>query len=88
MKHLRTDYDDAAALDAKIPADEPVFLIRGQDPASRPALRAWATATEMLGGDPELVRRVREWADHMDCWAVGHGKKVADAPTDVFRSDF
>lgn len=85
MKHLRSDYDDPQALDAKIPAEEPVFLLRGQDPSSEIAVRAWADDCERLGGDPDLVRAVRDWATAMGEYARSGSKRVADVPPGVLR---
>jgi hypothetical protein len=85
MKHLRKDYDDFALLDAKIPHDEPVFLLRGQDPSSAPAVREWAADAEDRGADPELCERVLDWADQMELYAALHGKPVADVPDGAMR---
>ncbi len=40
MKHARKDYDRIQDTVGKIPENEPVFLIRGQDLAAPAALRA------------------------------------------------
>lgn len=60
-----------------IPADEPVFLIRGQDVIGGAAVRAWADMAERVGSSPEIVRIAREHATKMEGWPK---KKVADLP--------
>lgn len=60
-----------------IPADEPVFLIRGQDVAGGDAVRAWADLAEAAGAAPDILAIAREHAAKMDAWPR---KKVADLP--------
>ncbi len=75
MKHARPDYDRIQDPDGKIPDDEPVFLIRGQDVIGAATVRAWADLNETSGGDHFLTVRARDQADRMDEWPV---KKSAD----------
>ncbi|MFQ5911128.1 MAG: hypothetical protein ACE5IJ_10480 [Thermoplasmata archaeon] len=75
MRHSRADYNDLAELIRRIPPDEPVFLIRGQDQVAGDAVRAWADLHEQAGGDPEVSRLAREQAKLMDAWPK---KKLAD----------
>jgi len=77
MKHARVDYDRIQDPARKIPDDEPVFLIRGQDKVGAQTVRAWAELHENAGGDPELSKLAREQADRMDAWGY---KKPADRP--------
>lgn len=58
-----------------IPADEPVFLVRGQDVAGAATVRAWADLAENAGAKPAIIIAAREHADKMDAWAT---KKVPD----------
>ncbi len=58
-----------------IPADEPVFLIRGQDAVGADAVRAWADLAEAVGSGPEILAIARGHAVRMDAWPK---KKVAD----------
>jgi hypothetical protein len=74
MLHAREDYN-TTDLNAKIPADEPVFLIRGQDFVGGDAVRAWALLHEQAGGDPAMSQIARNHADRMDRWPK---KKLAD----------
>ena len=69
MKHARDDYNRIQDPAGKIPDDEPVFLIRGQDVVSGDAVRAWADLNDDAGGDPEASRLAREQADRMDAWS-------------------
>jgi hypothetical protein len=75
MKHARPDYMRIQDPENKIPDDEPVFLIRGQDNVSGDTVRAWADLNDSSGGDPELSKRAREHAVLMDEWPT---KKKAD----------
>lgn len=78
MKHARPDYDRFQDPAGKIPEDEPVFLIRGQDKSAPAALRYWAIQNEKNGGDPELTRNALDHARLMLEWQKEHGAKPAD----------
>lgn len=58
-----------------IPADEPVFLIRGQDIVGAAAVLAWADLAEEAGAALDIVDRARDHARAMDEWPK---KKVPD----------
>jgi hypothetical protein len=82
MKHARADYDAVQEITTngttrRIPANEPVFLIRGQDIVSGDAVRAWADMAEKSGAAPDIVQVARDHAAKMDAWPK---KKVADLP--------
>jgi hypothetical protein len=77
MRHARTDYDRIQDPEGKIPEDEPVFLIRGQDIVAGNTLRTWADLAEKAGADPDIVALVRNHAVKMDHWPK---KKVPDLP--------
>ena len=82
MQHARNDYGNIQEITTngttrKIPADEPVFLIRGQDKVGAATVRAWADLAEAEGSDAEIVAIARQHADKMDAWPK---KKVADLP--------
>lgn len=83
MKHARADYDrfqDPAGL---IPADEPVFLVRGQDVAAPATLRAWTRIAADHGADADILDRVRRHADSMEDWQQTRAFKVPDVPANV-----
>lgn len=86
MKHGRSDYYGRITDNAgKIPADEPVFLLRGCDPAAAQAVRAWASTHDGNGGNISMGDQARHWADQMDDYRdnkMGHPAKNADRPGD------
>jgi len=75
MKHARADYDRIQDPDGKIPADEPVFLIRGQDRVAASTVLVWAMLNEAAGGDPRATKLARRQAQRMAAWPH---KKLAD----------
>jgi hypothetical protein len=77
MKHARDDYNRMQDPDGKIPADEPVFLIRGQDTVGADTVRAWADLNERAGGDLKASMLARHHAALMDAWPT---KKRCDLP--------
>lgn len=79
MKHARADYNDVTTngTTRRIPADEPVFLLRAQDKFAAATVRFWAQEVYDSGGDPNLVSMARAHADEMDRWPV---KKMPDLP--------
>lgn len=66
---------DAQGAAPRIPLDEPVFLIRGQDAVGAQAVRAWAALAEANGAAPDILRVARAHADLMERWPK---KKIAD----------
>jgi hypothetical protein len=84
MKHARKDYNERIQ-DAqnKIPADEPVFLIRAQDQVGHLAVRAWAHMHRHNGGSDVAYDLAMEHADKMEAWAKKHGSKAADVPPEA-----
>ena len=84
MKHARKDYNeriqDAANL---IPADEPVFLIRGQDTVGHAAVRSYAHLHRINGGSDAVYAAAMRHADLMEQWPK---KKSADVPEEAINS--
>lgn len=83
MKHLRPDYEPIQdPRKGGIAKDEPVFLLRAQDPSAAAAVWAWAQDFEYRGGDPAIVERVRSWAREMVDWSMSHGdgRRIATVP--------
>jgi hypothetical protein len=83
MKHARDDYNRfqdplPPGNPHRIPDDEPVFLIRGQDASGPAALRAWAELNDVNGGEAEASAKAREWAVRMLEWQAQHGSHPAD----------
>lgn len=55
MKHAREDYNRIQDPEHKIPEDEPVFLLRGQDKVAASAVRYWAVLAYRMGAKPDIV---------------------------------
>jgi hypothetical protein len=77
MRHARLDYDRIQDPADKIPFDEPVFLLRGQDRLAYLAVLYYAGLVRAAGGDPEIARLSEEWALEMAQWPH---KKLPDLP--------
>lgn len=79
MKHARYEYDRIQDPMGKIPEDEPVFLIRGQDAVGPAAVRAWVLLAEAAGASPNITTMAKRHADLMEAWQEATGKaKVPD----------
>lgn len=79
MKHARADYDRIQDPAGLIPADEPVFLLRGQDQFAAETLRYYAhLVSHSRSYDPGIVVATKAQADRMDAWPK---KKSPDLPT-------
>ena len=79
MLHAREDYQCIQDPSGKIPVNEPVFLIRGQDALGADILRIYANLAGHISADPELIKRTLEQADRMEAWPT---KKIPDLPAD------
>lgn len=80
MKHARPDYAHIQDALGKIPVNEPVFLLRGQDSLAPATLRYYAErATEHRVG-PELIKATHDQADAMEFWQLTHRQKLPDMP--------
>ena len=77
MKHAREDYDRFQDPLGKIPDDEPVFLLRGQDKLAWHVVKIYAYCAELAGCSSELVQRCREHSERMKQWPK---KKTPDLP--------
>lgn len=66
MRHARTDYN-VRIQDSEniIPADEPVFLIRGTDIVGPITIEAWADFAEKSGASAHIVAAARRQAELM-----------------------
>lgn len=92
MKHARPDYDRIQDPANKIPAEEPVFLLRGQDLLAPATLRHYANALRHRArNEPGLpfpislelenmALTVDVQAELMDRWQSGHTCKFPDLP--------
>ena len=83
MLHAREDYNRRIQDRAKkIPAKEPVFLLRGQDEIAFRAVQAWAHLHQQNGGSDVAYLLAMAHADKMEAWAKKFGKK-ADVPPEA-----
>lgn len=82
MKHARPDYNRIQDPANKIPTDEPVFLIRGQDRFGWVVVALYAIIVYLLGQDKELTRMALKQAVEMAAWKKkqepDYRKKVAE----------
>lgn len=79
MKHARKDYNRIQDPEKKIPADEPVFLLRGQDRYAPIMLRIYANLVALADDfDKDIVLSATEQADAMDRWQDEKGCKEPD----------
>jgi len=65
--------------DGTVP-DWPHFVLGARDPATPFALRAYASASQVLGKDPAFVADVLALADEFDRYRFEHGEGDPDAP--------
>lgn len=86
MKHARQDYNTVQDSSEKIPENEPVFLLRGQDPLSPKMLKTYAKRLKKLGGDPEMVQIVKDWAKTIKNYQKTIDTHIPDLPQDENRS--
>lgn len=87
MKHARPDYDRIQDPWNAIPADEPVFLIRGQDKTAPLLVRLWAMLNQHNGSNPDIIEGANRHADEMQEWQREHGSKAADLPRHSHTDD-
>jgi hypothetical protein len=75
MIHARDDYNRIQDPENKIPEQEPVFLIRGQDLIGWKLVELWADYAEVVGCSKDIIAKARLHARRMRNWPK---KKVAD----------
>lgn len=78
MLHARQDYSRIQDPAGKIPADEPVFLLRGQDRHAAQAVAYYAQLVAEDGGPEDVVVSSMEQAARMSDWPM---KKQPDLPS-------
>lgn len=72
MRHADASDDRIQDPDGIIPADEPVFLMRGSDRHAAQAVRDWAAAVLANGGDRAVVSAAHRHARLMEAWYAAH----------------
>lgn len=77
---LDTKYGQVAP--EKIPADEPVFVLRAQDPLAQATIRDYAERVKAFPElDDKFEKAVRKEADRFEEWASGKGRdRMKTAP--------
>jgi hypothetical protein len=80
MIHARSDYRQIQDPSGKIPADEPVFLIRAQDRVGPDIVDLWAQYAADVGAAPDIIIKAQKHAQKMRDWQREHGCKVPDLP--------
>ena len=81
MKHNNKNFESIqdTKKDSRIPKDEPVFLIRGQDKLGPQILRTYADMYDLMGGQRAISAGVRAQAFKMEEWQARTGtSKIAD----------
>lgn len=78
MKHAREDYNRIQDPEGKIPENEPVFLIRGQDLAAIPTLRYYMMAAVKVGAKQDVVDTVFDHIKLMEEWQREVARKTPD----------
>lgn len=78
MKHARQDYNRIQDPENKIPKDEPVFLLRGQDKFAPELLLRWAAKLRLNGGSVNMAIMVENHAQKMIEWQKKVKVKIAD----------
>lgn len=58
-----------------VPADEPVFILRGQDAAAAGAILFYAVEAQRIGSAPSHVKRIFESYEAVAAWPI---KKIPD----------
>ena len=82
MKHFRGDYNRIQDPENKIPENEPVFLLRGQDAFAPTVARLWAKMAEEAGL-AEMAKIVYAGADEMDEWQRTVKSKLPNLPNKI-----
>ena len=81
MLHARADYNRIQDPEGKIPEDEPVFLLRGQDKLAPSLLDQYAMLADMAG-EHQIAELTRGQADRMRDWQRFRVAKLPDLPTE------
>lgn len=68
MKHARADYNRIQDPAGLIPEDEPVFLLRGQDPFAANTVRHYITLLRANGVADKFIEMCIDQAQDMEDW--------------------
>ena len=78
MRHARPDYNMIQDPTGKIPQDEPVFVLRGQDLTAPDTLRYWAAHAHRNGAADDIVLLALNQAREMEKWQRLIARKTPD----------
>jgi len=78
MKHAREDYNRIQDPKGKIPKEEPVFLLRGQDKLAPGTVLHWAEKLESIEPTNPLIIQARDHALKMMEWQRDSKMKTPD----------
>lgn len=70
-----------------IPADEPVFLLRGQDMVAPAVVDLWADRAALVGASDEIVSSARTCAAVMRQWQLDRRVQTPDLPGEDAADD-
>jgi hypothetical protein len=80
MLHARRDYQRIQDPSGKIPNEEPVFLLRGQDACAQETMQAWTIAAKRRNVSQEMIDAVQVHIGKVYAWQADHKIKVPDLP--------
>jgi hypothetical protein len=84
--HARSDYNHIQDPTGKIPADEPVFILRGTDVCAPDAISHWAHLAEQRGAKADIINAALDQATAMRKYQREHGVgKIPDMPESAIR---
>lgn len=78
MIHAREDYNRIQDPELKIPENEPVFLIRGQDKIAPQVVSIWADLAEIAGAEQNIINAARNHVLKMKEWQNKINVKIPD----------
>ena len=68
MKGTMMAFKNTCTTLAKVGEDEPIFVLRAQDPLAPYCIRQWVTSAAMRGVDKAKLKEAMDCADAMDKW--------------------
>jgi hypothetical protein len=76
MSHQASTKKTGIACYDKAADDEPLFVLRGTDPATPNAIRAWAAEATLVGHRQEKIDGALEHADEIDRWQLANPERM------------
>lgn len=78
MRHARADYQRIQDPIGKIPADEPVFLLRASDVLMPEMLACYIEGLMRIGAHPDLIALTESWRSHVIGYQKAYPPKIPD----------